>query len=164
MRERLRRAESSLAAAEGALLVALLALMVGLAFASVVLRRFGLGLLWGETLLKQLVLVTGFLGAALAAAHEKHFAWEAGHMGAPERAKPWLRLAANLAAAVICGFLLQASGRFMEEERAASAVLMTVGRTPVPAWPFAAAIPAGFLLILLHSLFKAADSLWDLRR
>lgn len=144
--------------------MALLALMIGLAFASVALRRFGLGLLWGETLLKQLVLLTAFLGAALAAAEEKHFAWEAGHMGAPEAAKPWLRLVASLAAAVISAFLFEAGRRFALEERAAAAVLMTVGSTPVPAWPFSAAIPAGFLLVALHSLFKAVDSLWDLKR
>ena len=68
-------------------MVALLAVMVTLAFAQVILRHFGLGLLWGETVLKHLVVWTGFLGAALAAASEKHFAWEAAHVGAPERLK-----------------------------------------------------------------------------
>lgn len=162
MRERLRRAESALAAAEGAALVALLAAMVALAFAQVVLRRFGLGLLWGETLLKQLVLVTGFLGAALAAAREKHFAWEAAHMGASPRLQPWLRLVANAGAAAVCLLLAQAGWRYALDEKAAASVLMTVGSLQVPAWPFAAAIPAGFALVLLHSLFKAADAAWDL--
>ena len=102
MRDRLRKAEDLLAAAEGALLVALLAVMVSLAFAQVVLRHFGAGLLWGETVLKHLVLWTGFLGAALAAKSEKHFAWEAAHLGASERLKPWLRLLSNLSGAAIC--------------------------------------------------------------
>jgi TRAP-type C4-dicarboxylate transport system permease small subunit len=154
VRERLRRAESALAAAEGGALVALLAVMVGLAFAQVVLRRFSLGILWGETLLKQLVLLTGFLGAALAAAREKHFAWEAAHMGASPRLQPWLRL--------VCGLLLKAGWHYAAEERAAAAVLMSVGSWQVPAWPFSAGIPAGFALVMLHALFKAADSLWDL--
>lgn len=164
MRERLRRAEAALASAEGALLAVILAIMVALAFAQVVLRRFGLGLLWGETLLKQLVLLGGFLGAALAASREKHFAWEAAHAGAPPRLQPWLRLASNLAAAVICAFLLEAAWRYAAAEKASGAVLLTLGTLSVPGWLFAAAIPAGFLLLAAHALFKAADSLWDLGR
>jgi TRAP-type C4-dicarboxylate transport system permease small subunit len=164
VRERLRRAEAALAGAESALLVALLGLMVVMAFASVVLRRFGLGILWGETFLKQLVLITGFLGASLAAAGEKHFAWEAAHMGAPKALQPWLRMLANVSAAVVCGLLMKAGWHFTLEEKAASAVLMTVGSTQVPAWLFTAGIPAGFLLIMLHALFKAADAAWDLKR
>lgn len=162
MRERLRRAEAALAAAEGGALAALLAVMVGLAFAQVVLRRFSLGILWGETLLKQLVLLTGLLGAALAAAREKHFAWEAAHMGASPRLQPWLRLASSVCAAVVCALLLKAGLNFAGEERAAAAVLMSVGPWQVPAWPFSAGIPAGFALVMVHCLFKAADSLWDL--
>lgn len=164
MRERLRRAEAALAALEGGALVALLAFMVALAFAQVALRRFSLGILWGETLLKQLVLMSGFLGAALAAAREKHFAWEAAHMGASPQLQPWLRLVSSLCAAAVCLLLLKAGWRYAAEERAAGAVLMTIGASPIPAWPFGAAIPGGFLLVMLHMLFKAADSLWDLRR
>lgn len=163
MRERLRRAESALASAEGAALVALLAVMVALAFAQVVLRRFGHGLLWGETLLKQLVLLTGFLGAALAAAREKHFAWEAAHMGASPKLQPWLRLVANACAAAVCFLMLKAGWHYAAEDRASATVLMTVGAHEVPAWPFAAGIPGGFLLVMVHALFKAVDSLWDLR-
>jgi TRAP-type C4-dicarboxylate transport system permease small subunit len=158
VRERLRGIEDALARAEGAALVLLLAVMVTLAFAQVVLRRFGHGLLWGETLLKQLVMWTGFLGAALSASAEKHFAWEAGHMGAPERLKPWLRLAASLAGAAVCALLLQAAWRYAADDRAAGEVLMTVGSTQVPSWIASAGIPGGFLLVGLHLLFKSADA------
>ena len=158
MREKLRKTEGLLARAEGAALVLLLGVMVTLAFAQVVLRRFGDGVLWGETLLKQLVMWTGFLGAALAAASEKHFAWEAGHMGAPERLKPWLRLAASLAGAAVCALLLQAAWRYAADDKAAGEVLMTIGRVQVPSWIAAAGIPGGFLLVGLHMLFKSADA------
>jgi TRAP-type C4-dicarboxylate transport system permease small subunit len=164
VREKLRAAESALAAVEGAALVALLALMVSLAFAQVVLRRLGHGLLWGETLLKQLVLLTGFLGASLAAAREKHFAWEAAHMGASPKLQPWLRLVASLCAAAVCALLLKAGCAYAASEREAASTLMTMGPFEVPTWPFAAGIPGGFLLVGLHAAFKAADSLWDLRR
>lgn len=143
---------------EGALLVALLAVMVTLAFAQVVLRHFGMGLLWGETVLKHLVLWTGFLGAALAAAHEKHFAWEAAHVGAPERWKPRLRLIANLAGAVITAILLKASWTYFIDERANPTELLSVAGLTVDSWVAAAGIPAGFALVLIHMLFKSADA------
>lgn len=158
MRDQLRKAEGRLAAAEGALLVALLAVMVTLAFAQVILRHFGLGLLWGETVLKHLVLWTGFLGAALAAASEKHFAWEAAHVGAPARLKPWLRLTANLSGAAITSVLLSASWTFFMDDRASGAELMTVAGVVVPSWIAAAGIPLGFALVLIHMLFKSADA------
>jgi TRAP-type C4-dicarboxylate transport system permease small subunit len=138
--------------------VALLAVMVTLAFAQVILRHFGLGLLWGETVLKHLVLWTGFLGAALAAANEKHFAWEAAHVGAPARLKPWLRLTANLAGGAITALLLRASWTYFTDDRANPTEIMTIGGIVVQSWVAAAGIPAGFALVLAHLLFKTADA------
>jgi TRAP-type C4-dicarboxylate transport system permease small subunit len=158
VRERLRRAEDLLARGEGAALVALLGAMVILAFGQVVLRRFGQGLLWGETLLKQMVMWSGFLGAALAAREEKHFAWEAAHLGAPASWKAPLRLAASLAAAAVCALMLQAAWRYAADDRAAGAVLTTIGTVRVPSWIAAAGIPGGFALLLAHLLFKSADA------
>jgi TRAP-type C4-dicarboxylate transport system permease small subunit len=158
VRARLRKAEDALAAAEGALLVAFLAVMVTLAFAQVVLRYFGHGLLWGETLLKQLVLWSGFLGGALAAHQEKHFAWEAAHLGAPARWKPVLRLAAHAAASAVTVLLIKASWAYFLDERGSSAELLHAAGISVPAWVAAAGIPAGFALIGAHLLFKTADA------
>lgn len=158
MREKLRRAEDRLARLEGAALVLLLAVMVTLAFAQVVLRHYGEGLLWGETLLKQLVMWTGFLGAALAARSEKHFAWEAAHLGTPESWKAPLRLLSSLAGAVVCALLLQAAWRYAADEKAAGEVLTTIGRVEISGWIAAAGIPGGFALLLVHLLFKSADA------
>jgi TRAP-type C4-dicarboxylate transport system permease small subunit len=158
VRERLRAAEDLLARAEGALLVALLAVMVTLAFAQVVLRYFDMGIIWGETVLKQLVMWTGFLGAALAARAEKHFAWEAAHVGAPASWKQPLRLLSSLAAAVVCALMLQAAWRYAADDRAAGDVLTTVGSLSIPSWAAAAGIPGGFALLMAHMLFKAADA------
>jgi TRAP-type C4-dicarboxylate transport system permease small subunit len=158
VRAKLQRAERLLARGEGVALVALLAVMVTLAFAQVVLRHFGAGLLWGETLLKQLVMWTGFLGAALAAESEKHFAWEAAHLGTPASWKAPLRLLASLAAAFVCALMLQAAWRYAADDRAAGEVLTTIGTVSIPSWIAAAGIPGGFALILAHFLFKSADA------
>ncbi len=164
MRARLRKAEVLLARGEGALLVALLAVMVTLAFGQVVLRHFGAGLLWGETLLKQLVMWTGFLGAALAAESEKNFAWEAGNLGMPPKWKAPLRLLASLAAALVCALLLQAAWRYAADDRAAGEILTTIGTISIPSWIAASGIPGGFALILAHLLFKSADAACEIWR
>jgi TRAP-type C4-dicarboxylate transport system permease small subunit len=158
VRARLRRTEDLLARVEGAALVVLLGAMVTLAFGQVVLRHFGDGVLWGETILKQLVLWTGFLGAALAARAEKHFAWEAAHLGTPEKWKAPLRLLASLAGAAVCALLLLAAWRYAADDRAAGEVLTTIGSVQIPSWIAAAGIPGGFALVLAHLLFKAADA------
>jgi TRAP-type C4-dicarboxylate transport system permease small subunit len=132
--------------------------MVALAFAQVVLRHYGDGLLWGETLLKQLVMWTGFLGAALAARSEKHFAWEAAHLGTPAGWKAPLRLLSSLAGAVVCALMLQAAWRYAADEKAAGEVLTTIGALRIPGWIAAAGIPGGFALLLAHLLFKSADA------
>ena len=158
MRAKLRKAERLLARGEGALLAVGLAVMVTLAFGQVVLRRFGAGLLWGETLLKQLVMWTGFLGAALAAESDRHFAWEAHSLGAPPKWKAPLRLLASLAAAATCALLLRASWRYAADDLAAGATLTTIGALEIPSWIAAAGIPGGFALLLAHFAFKAADA------
>ena len=158
MRDQLRKAEARLAAAEGALLAALLAVMVTLAFTQVILRHFGFGLLWGETFLKHLVLWTGFIGASLAAASEKHFAWEAAHIAAPRRLKPWLRLTANLSGAAITAILLKASWTYVLDDRATGSELMTIAGVAVPSWIASAGIPLGFALVLTHMIFKSVDA------
>lgn len=162
MREKLRRAEASLARVEGAALVALLAVMVTLAFAQVVLRRFGNGLLWGETLLKHLVLWTGFLGAALAACAEKHFSWEAAHFGTPPAWKAPLRLFSSATTATVCALLLRAAWRYTADERAAGATLTAIGGVAIPSWVAALGIPGGFALVAAHFLFKAADAAFEM--
>lgn len=162
MRERFRRIEDRLARAEGAALVALLGVMVTLAFAQVVLRHFGVGLLWGETLLKQMVMWTGFLGAALAARAEKHFAWEAANVGAPPSWKAPLRLLSSMAAAAVCALLLQAAWRYAADDRASGGVLTSIGSVSIPSWVAALGIPMGFALVTAHLLFKAADAVFEL--
>ncbi len=158
MRNRLKRIEDVLALIEEVFLVSLLAIMVTLAFAQVVLRHFGLGLLWGEPLLKNMVVWIGFLGAALAARAEKHFAWEAAQMGSPNSLKPWLRLTANASGAGIALLLCRAAWTYTLSERASHSVLLSIGNFEFPAWIGACAIPLGFALVCIHLSFKAIDA------
>ena len=73
----LRRLEDALYLAERVLVCVLLALLVLVAFLQVVLRQFSIGFIWADSLLHQLVLAAGFLGATVAAHDQHHFAVDA---------------------------------------------------------------------------------------
>ena len=152
--EKLRKAEELLLKAERGLLIAALAVMVTLSFSQVVLRQFfGTGILWADTLLRHLVLLVGFLGAALAAADGKNFAFE---LSVHQDARPsWRALLADIAASIITIFLVRAGWSFYHEERESAGVLFTAGAVTVPAWLFAGVIPLGFLLVLTHTALRA---------
>ncbi|MBI5240203.1 MAG: TRAP transporter small permease [Elusimicrobia bacterium] len=150
--ERIRKAESVLLGLQSAVLVAVLLFLVVMSFLQVALRQlFGGGFLWCDTLLRHLVLWVGFLGAARAAAEEKHFAFEALTEHLPARLHGPAAAAARLAAVAVSLLLAEASWSFMLEERASGAALFTAGELTVPAWPFAAILPIGFLLAALHT-------------
>lgn len=151
----IRKLEAWLVRLETAVLVALVAVMVLLSFCQVVLRLFGTGLLWADTLTRHLVLWAGFLGAALAAADNKHFAFEAfahrkGRLGTA------LKVFGNLFGAAMSALLAQAAWQFFQDERASGEALFSIGTFSVPSSWFAAAIPVGFVLVLIHLCIRAA--------
>ena len=58
---------------EDGILVAILSLMIGLAALQIVLRNFfGAGIVWGDMLVRVLVLWIGLVGAMVAARQNKH--------------------------------------------------------------------------------------------
>jgi len=155
---KLKKAERLLVLAESAVLVVMLSTMIALAFLQVALRQFfHSGIIWGDTLARHLVLWVGFLGAALAASDDKHFAWEAAAQRGG-KAGAAMKVAANLAAAAVSGALASAAWRFFLDEKASGTVLFTVGSLAVRTWLMAVAIPVGFVLVGLHSLARAAES------
>lgn len=154
----LKKIESALVSLESAVLVALLSFMVVMAFSQVVARQlFHTGLLWGDTLLRHLVLWVGFLGAALATADEKHFAWDTLIGMLKDRTRAAFLLCAHLAAGVIVFLLIRASWAYLLEEKEGGKALFSIGERAVPEWWFAVIIPLGFALILIHLIIKAAQ-------
>ena len=152
----LKAAERRLAALEQGLLAALLLLMVGLSFAQVLLRGFSLGLLWADTFLRHLVLWAGFLGAALAAADDKQFAMDAAGRLMSERVLAAVQTLLHSLTALVCAYMTQAAWTFFGHEKEAGAVLFSIGRFEAPGWWFQVILPAGFALLFLHYLLKAA--------
>jgi TRAP-type C4-dicarboxylate transport system permease small subunit len=162
--ERLRKAERFLVSVEKAILTGFVAFMTALAFAQVALRHLGrltgtpLSLLWGETLLRHLVLWLGFLGACVAASEDKQFAMDAMNRVWSPRGKAIAAFVCHVFTVLVCAGLLVASVGFFREEMANSEPLFTLAGVGVPAWIFETILPAGFALLLIHYSIKSVEA------
>ncbi len=156
MNPRWEEIDKSLARAEGPLLVALLAVMVGAGFLQVVLRNFfQTGIFGADLLLRQGLLWLGMLGASLGArGGGRHIEIDILTRALPD---PWAgraRRLTDLFAAAICALLVRASWLFLAAEWEAGTRI--AGR--FPAWAFQIVLPAGFLLMGLRFLAAASPS------
>jgi TRAP-type C4-dicarboxylate transport system permease small subunit len=137
---------------EGAILIALLLIMLVMAFGQVVLRNFfSGGIVWGDILLRHLVLWIGFLGAALATSGERHLNIDVLTRYLPERLKGAVATIADIFAAIVCYLLFRASLTFMEFEVASKH--MVYGE--IPSWFAEIIIPAGYCLLMFHFSIRA---------
>ncbi len=153
--EKLKKAEALLLGLESALLALILTSLVVLSFGQVFLRQFfSAGLLWGDTLGRHLVLWVGFLGAAIAAAEEKHFAFETLASHLPSRLRKAAAVLTRLVAVTVALLLAKAAWDFMLDEKTAALALFRVGEFAAPRWIFASIVPLGFFLVALHTALR----------
>jgi TRAP-type C4-dicarboxylate transport system permease small subunit len=138
--------------AETVLLVLVMTVMVLLSFLQVVLRNvFDQGILWGDILLRHLVLWVGFLGASLATREEKHISIDLFTRFLRQRGQHIVRVITNLFASYICYLLASASISFVSDEKMYGTTLFG----DVPAWYFQLIIPIGFILMGFRFLVLA---------
>lgn len=141
---------------ETAVLVAVLTVMVIFSFLQVVLRNlFDEGILWGDILLRHLVLWVGFLGASLAARESKHINIDLFTRFLSEKGKIISHLITGLFSVFICLWLTDASWTFVQDEK----MMGTEVFNNVPAWYFQVIIPIGFLLMAFRFLVQAIEQL-----
>jgi len=137
---------------EGAVLILLLIIMLLMAFVQVVLRNFfSGGIVWGDILLRHLVLWIGFLGAALATSGERHLNIDALTRYLPEQLKGAVAAIANIFAAFVCFLLFRASLTFIEFEIANKNNVFG----EIPSWFAQIIIPVGFALLTFHFIIRA---------
>lgn len=152
----LARVDDVLTRIEGVLLVLFLSVMIVLSFVQVVLRNgFSESLLWGDILLRHLVLWIGFIGAALATSRDRHISIDALTRFLTPRRKAAAKIVTNLFAATVCYFLFQASVTFVGNELADSSTVYG----DIPSIYSQIIIPVGFGLIIIHFLIRIAASI-----
>lgn len=146
---------------EGWLLILFLSVMILLAFAQVVLRNvFSAGILWGDILLRHLVLWIGFLGAAIATSRGRHINIDAVARFLPVRSRQAVSIVTHLFAAAICYLLLRASVTFIQNDIAMESTVYG----NIPSWYAEIIIPVGFGLLVVHFVIRALASLQSLLR
>jgi len=153
--------DRALAKFETALLVVFLGAMVVLAFLQVVLRNaFGTGLIWGDTLVRHMVLWTGFVGGALAAFEGRHISIDALTKFLSPRVRTGAAVLTNLFATVVCYFLTAASWTFLTGEMESGGTFIL----GLPGWVAMVIIPVGYVLIMIHFALKVFESIAELLR
>jgi TRAP-type C4-dicarboxylate transport system permease small subunit len=125
----------------------LFAFMVGLAFLQIVLRIFfATGILWGDPLLRHLLLWVALLGATMATKEGKHINIDVFARLLPDRGKTAIQALTDLFSTFICILLIQASLKFMRDEFQAG----TFAFLEVPTWTVGVIFPIAFGLIALR--------------
>lgn len=137
---------------EGAVLIFLLLVMLFMAFGQVLLRNlFSGGIVWGDILLRHLVLWIGFLGAALATSGERHINIDILTRYLPERLKGGVATLSNIFAASVCFLLFRASLTFIRFEIDNKNIVFA----NIPSWFAEIIIPVGFGLLTFHFIIRA---------
>jgi C4-dicarboxylate transporter DctQ subunit len=141
---------------ETVILVIILSFMVLFAFLQVVLRNiFDEGILWGDILLRHLVLWVGFIGASLATKESKHINIDLFSRFLSDRGKLINKLITTLFSVFICVLLTNASWKFVLDEKSMGTEIFS----GMPAWYFQIIIPVGFLLMALRFLVQSIESI-----
>lgn len=140
---------------EGYLIVSILSLMILLSFGQMVLRNFfNMGIIWGDTLLRQWVLWLGFLGATMAARQNKHISIEILSSLPSPYWKRIIKTFTRICAGIISGFLAWAAWSFMLFEKEGGSILFL----NIPVWVFQIILPYSFMIIAIRFIISAATN------
>ncbi len=137
---------------ENSLLVLFFCLLLGLTVTQIALRLFfGTGLSWADSLIRLLVIWTGFMGAVAASRDNRHIVIDLVRYLAPARLRPVLARTTAVLAMLVCLVLAMVALRFVRDEA------MYGGRTlaGLPSWLQMAILPVAFALMAVHFLAAA---------
>lgn len=132
---------------EDGLLVGLFVLMVGTAVSQILMRNLlGGGIVWGEILVRILVLWIGLVGAMVASRKGKHISIDVLNRYLPPRAKGIAKAGVELFTALVCAIAAFYSLRFVLVD------FDDGGRAfaQVPVWLCESVIPVAFSVIALR--------------
>lgn len=143
----LARAGRFTALLEDSLLVLMLSVMMIIAVLQILLRNyFEIGLVWGDSLLRALVLWVGLLGAIVASRNENHISIDILSRFMSPRIKAVANIVTDAFTVVVCAVVSYYSYRFVELDFEAG--VTTFG--DLPAWVIESILPVGFAVIALR--------------
>ena len=157
---RWQRIDEAIARMEQILLVTFLGFMILLAFLQILLRNFLFtGLDWGDSLLRNLVLWVGFVGATLATKEGKHINIDIVSRWLPSLAKNIVALITHLFSFFICCALTYAAIKFIKNE-------VEMGNRTflnIPAWIPEMILPMTFGLMIFRFGLRSFKTLSEMR-
>lgn len=140
---------------EDAFLTILAVALVLLAVSQILLRNlFGVALLWGDPVIRHLVLWASFVGAAVATRQRRHLRIDAALRLLPSHARVIVDGFGSLFACAVCGLLCWIAVRFVSDER----MFGGVSDTGLPTWVLQLIFPATFLVVSLRFGMQAWHS------
>lgn len=147
-----KRLQTALYWLEDGILVGLLLLMIAMAVTQIFLRNlFDTAIVWGDVLVRILVLWVGLVGAMVASRQGNHINIDILDRYLPGRAKTAVNFGVELFTALICSGVAYFSLRFVQMEYLDGG--MAFAR--VPAWVCEAIIPFAFVVIALRYFMLA---------
>ena len=155
----IRKINNFIAAIEEWFLVVMILFMVLFAFLQVLLRNlFGEGILWGDPLLRHLVLWVGFVGASLATRSKEHINMDVFGRLLKERTQLIVQVIINIFAVAVTWVLTNAAWTFIIEEKEFGDTLFS----DIPVWYFQIIIPLGFLLMMIRFIIITIEKIHTL--
>ena len=137
---------------EDGILVAILSLMIGLAALQIVLRNFfGAGIVWGDMLVRVLVLWIGLVGAMVAARQNKHISIDLVIRYLPGRFNLPVKALVEFFVAVVCTLAAFYSYIFVRSEFYDGG--QAFGQVPV--WVCEAIMPVAFAVMAMRYLMMS---------
>jgi TRAP-type C4-dicarboxylate transport system permease small subunit len=158
--DRWERTDAAIERVEQILIVILLSSMILIAFLQIILRNvFSTGLVWGEPLVRNLVLWIGFVGATLATKEEKHITINLVPTGLPSQGKNFIVLMTRLFSFSICLLLTYAALKFIRNE----AEMGNTAFLNIPTWIPGMILPMTFGLMTFRFGLRSLRHLFTVR-
>jgi len=153
------RVDEVMARVEQTLLVTSLGFMIGIAFLQILLRNFfSTGLDWGDSLVRNLVLWTGFIGATLATKEGKHINIDVVSRWLPSLGKNVVALITHLFSFFVCCGLTYAALKFIKNE----VQMGNITFLDIPAWIPELILPLTFGLMTFRFGLRSIRTLSEI--
>ena len=153
------RVDEDIGRMEQTLLVAFLGFIILMAFLQIVLRNFlSTGLDWGDSLVRNLVLWIGFIGATLATKEGKHINIDVVSRWLPSFGKNMVTLITHLFSFFVCGGLTYGALKFIRNE----AQMGNRTFLDIPAWVPELILPVTFILMTFRFGLRFLKNLSDM--